>query len=319
MSVAQPAFAGIATFLRAAQRPLPAVPAPAVAVVGVPLDGVGEPAGPADGPRKIREASVAFLACLLPSMRGAVVDVDTGQRLEFTADLPLIDAGDLDPFADAAPVRDRLRAAAALLAGQARLPVFLGGTRAMTGPLLEGVAGATMRRLALLRLSPTLDLAGRPEDRPLAPDASLTSALDISVSVACLGVHGWQPAVDWVTAERHGIRITLLDDWRKAGLGSATRAAAEALLQTADRIYVSVDIRVTNGALVAGRNRVLSDGLMPAELIEVCESLAAFPLAAVDVVEVAPPLDSTRRTEHLAFRALLALLLPRLGGKETRA
>jgi arginase family enzyme len=48
----------------------------------------------------------------------------------------------------------------------------------------------------------------------------------------------------------------------------------------------------------------------------VCESLAALPLAAVDVVEVAPPLDATRRAEHLAVRALLALLLPRLAGPE---
>jgi hypothetical protein len=31
-------------------------------------------------------------------------------------------------------------------------------------------------------------------------------------------------------------------------------------------------------------------------------------------VEVAPRLDSTGRTEHLAFQTLLALLLPRLTG-----
>jgi arginase family enzyme len=58
----------------------------------------------------------------------------------------------------------------------------------------------------------------------------------------------------------------------------------------------------------------LSGGLLPMELLEVAEALAPFPVAAVDLVEVAPVLDSTGRTEHLAFRTLLALILPRLNG-----
>ncbi|HEV8308969.1 MAG TPA: arginase family protein [Methylomirabilota bacterium] len=317
MKVAQPAFAGIATFLRAPQRPLHAMPAYVVAVAGVTLDGSGEPGGPADGPRGIREASVSFLAALLPSMRGTLVDVDTGRRVEFTAEPPLVDIGNLDPLGGPGTPGERLRGDAAELARRAQLPVFLGGTRAISAPLLDGVAGATGQRLALLRVSSTLDLAEPPVTRPLAPEASLRAALELQVPVACLGVHGWQPVVDWTTAERRGVRVVTLADWRRAGFGGTTRAVAEELLGTAERLYVSIDIRVTDGAFVAGRNRVVSDGLLPAELLEVCESLATFPLAAVDVVEVAPLLDGTRRAEHLAFRALLALLLPRLSGKET--
>jgi arginase family enzyme len=318
MNVAQPAFAGIATFLRAPQRLLHALPADVVAVAGVALDGAGEPGGPADGPRGIREASVSFLASLLPSMRGTLVDVDTGRRVEFTAEPPLVDVGNLDPLGGPGTPDEQLREDAAEIARQARLPVFLGGTRAISAPLLEGVATGKGKRLALLRVSSTLDLAEAPEDRSLAPEASLRAALEVPVPVACLGVHGWQPVVDWTTAERRGVRVVPLHDWRKAGLGGTTRAVAEWLLGTAERLYVSIDIRVADGAVVAGRGRVVSDGLLPAELLEVCESLATFPLAAVDVVEVAPPLDSTRRAEHLAFRALLTLLLPRLSGKETR-
>jgi agmatinase len=315
--VAPPAFAGIATFLRAPERPLPAVPDRAVAIAGVPLDGAGDPAGAAGGPRGIREASVSLLAALLPSMHGELVDVDSGRRLRFSADSPLVDTGDLDPLAGSGPLRDRLRAAAAGLARRAGLSVFLGGTRAITGPLLAGVAEGTGRRLGLLRLSSTLDLAEADPDRPLAPEAALRAALEVPVPVACLGVHGWQPAADWTVAGRAGVgRVVPLADWRKAGLAATTRSVAEDLCRAVDRLYVSIDIRVTDGAVVAGRGRVVSGGLLPGELLEACESLAALPLAAVDVVEVAPPLDATRRAEHLAVRALLALLLPRLAGPE---
>jgi agmatinase len=314
--VAQPAFAGIATFLRAPECPVADLPATAVAVAGVPLDGAGDPAGPADGPRGIREASVSLLAGLLPSMHGTLVDVDSGRRLRLAPDSPIVDTGDVDAGSDPGAVPGRLRAAAADLARRGALPVFLGGTRAITGPLRAGVAEGSGRRLGLLRLSSTLDLADAVAGSLPGPEASLRAALELPGPVTCLGVHGWQPAADWGAAGRAGVAVRGLAEWRAAGLAAAARTAAAELRLSADALYLSIDIRVTDGAVIAGRGRVLSDGLLPGELLEVCESLAELPLAAIDIVEVAPPLDATRRAEHLAVRALLALLAPRLGGAE---
>jgi arginase family enzyme len=315
----QPGFAGIATFLRGRQGPVGAIPRGAVAVTGIPIDGFADTAGTAEGPRGIREASVAFLASLLPAMHGALVDVETERRLELAETLPLIDVGDLDPLDGPSSVASRVAAHAASVARDATLAVFLGGTRAISAPLLAGVASARHRRPALLRLGATLDLGEEPPDRPLAPGASLAVALREGAPAACLGPYGSQPAVEWRRADERGLAVTPLADWRRRGLAQAAGAAAETLLRHADELYLSIDLRVVDGAFAAGRGRVVSGGLLPEELLEVADALAPFPVAAVDLVEVAPPLDSTRRAEHLAFRALLAILLPRLGGAKAAA
>ena len=310
----QPAFAGIATFLRAGQVSVDALPAGLVSVSGIPLDGVADTPGTADGPRAIREASVAFLASLLPSMRGTLVEVETARRVEFAEDLPLVDLGDVDPLLGPDTIADTLAAHAAVVARAASAAVFFGGTRAITLPLLDGVARGRGRVPALLRLGATLDLADEASDRPMAPEAALRGVARRGAAAACLGVQGWQPAAEWRRAVETGFAVTPLADWRQHGLAATARVAAQALLRRADELYVSVDIRVADAGFAAGRGRVLSGGLLPAELLEVAEALAPFPVAAVDLVEVAPALDSTGRTEHLAFRTLLALILPRLTG-----
>jgi arginase family enzyme len=310
----QPGFAGIATFLRAGQTGVDALPVGAVGVSGVPLDGLGDTLGTADGPRAIREASVAFLASLLPSMRGALVEVDTARRVEFADDLPLVDVGDVDLLVGPTTVEATLATHAAAVAGRAGLAVFLGGSRAITLPLLDGVARVRGRCPALLRVGATLDLADELPDRPLAPGAALRGVARRGTTAACLGVQGWQPAAEWRRTAEARLAATPLADWRQQGLAATARAAAQALLRDAEELYVSIDIRVTDAGFAAGRGRVLSGGLLPAELLEVAEALAPFPVAAVDLVEVAPGLDSTGRTEHLAFRTLLALILPRLTG-----
>jgi arginase family enzyme len=310
----QPGFAGIATFLRAGQATVDALPVGAVGVSGIPLDGVADTPGTADGPRAIREASVAFLASLLPSMRGALVEVDTARRVEFADDLPLVDLGDVDPLVGPATVAETLATHAAAVAARAGVAVFLGGTRAITLPLLDGVARVRGRCPALLRVGANLDLADELSDRPLAPGAALRGVARRGTTAACLGVQGWQPAVEWLRTTETGLAATPLADWRRQGLATTARTAAQALLRGADELYVSIDIRVADAGFAAGRGRVLSGGLLPAELLEVADALAPFPVGTIDLVEVAPGLDSTGRTEHLAFRTLLALLLPRLTG-----
>ena len=313
----QPGFAGIATFLRAGHAPVGALPAGTVGVSGLPLNGFADTPGPADGPRGIREASVGFLASLLPSMRGTLVEVDTERRVEFLDDLPLVDLGDLDPLAGKSSVAESLAAHAAAVARQAGLTVFLGGTRAITLPLLEGVARSRGRCPALLRLGATLDLEEESPHRPLAPAASLRGMARLGAATACLGVQGWQPAVEWRHAEQARLAATSLGDWRRHGLTAWATTTAQTLLERADELYVSIDIRVADAGFAPGRGRVVSSGLLPAELLGVVAALAVFPIVAVDLVEVAPPLDSTGRAEHLAFQTLLALILPRLAAAKT--
>lgn len=308
-----PGFAGIATFLRAIQAGPDMISPSVIAVTGVPLDAAEEPRGTWDGPRAIREASVTFVTRYLPSMRGALVEVESERRLEFTDEVPLVDVGNIDPRASASDrVEECLRDHAFQLAGRASLTMFLGGTRAITGPLLRGIAQATGKRIALLRLSSTMDLRDERADGRLCPGSSFLVALRGSAGAACLGVHGLLPAAEWLKARSQSARVLPLPEWRRLGLRETAQRVAKELLSESDQLYLSLDIRVTDATFAPARDRVVVGGLTPVEFLDVCDGLAGFPLVAIDMVEVAPSQDSTGRTEHLAFQALLALVAPRL-------
>ena len=258
----QPGFAGIATFLRAGQVSVDALPAGLVSVSGIPLDGVADTPGTADDPRAIREASVAFLASLLPSMRGTLVEVETARRVgsRRTCRSSTWATSTRCSVRTRSPTRSRH---AAIVAREASAAVFFGGTRAITLPLLDGVARGRGRVPALLRLGATLDLADEASDRPMAPEAALRGVARRGAAAACLGVQGWQPAAEWRRAVETGFAVTPLADWRQHGLAATARVAAQALLRRAD----GSTSRWTSGSrmrgFAAGRGRVLSGACCP--------------------------------------------------------
>ena len=80
-----------------------------------------------------------------------------------------------------------------------------------------------------------------------------------------------------------------------------------------DGVYVSIDIDVVDGSQSPGTGAAVFTGITTTELQGMMDALSSYDvIGAVDMCEVAPPLDPTGRTIHLAARALLSLLTPRL-------
>ncbi|HPK07295.1 MAG TPA: arginase family protein, partial [Aminivibrio sp.] len=56
-------------------------------------------------------------------------------------------------------------------------------------------------------------------------------------------------------------------------------------------------------------------GITSFQFLQLMDALRTVPAGAVDLVEVAPPLDPTGTTSRLAATGLIRFLLPRLSGQ----
>ena len=311
-------YAGVHTFARAQQKSIDELQPGDVAVLGVPHDGTSSSRqGVRQGPRGIREASVDFIYGVQSA--GTVVDVLTGHTLTWSDSSGLADLGDLAVYpTDIARTEDTLRETLASIVGQGAFPVILGGDHYITYPLFQGFAQALKgqgKKAGLIQLASSLDLA---DEHPLWGGywhgATLrrlveSKALD-AANIVWLGVHGFLPYAEWEMAQSIGATVVTTNSLREEGLANATRRAIEVAGRGCDSIYVSLDIGIVDSGYAPGRGDVVVGGLVPEELLELMRALRDPKIGALDLVEVAPPVDPAGRTTRLAAEAAIELIAP---------
>lgn len=312
-----PGFAGVATFLRARSASPESVQPGQIATLGVPWDDRGDPrASTAGGPRAVRETSAAFYTEVQADPRHELVDVESGRRMRFPDVLPLVDLGDLrlasnDPTASGASMREVARN----LVGRQALPLFIGGGRAISAPLVAGCAAAlpSGRRLGYVQLTGSLCLA-QPRT-PLDPSAALTSILaegTMDEEVAWLGLHGYVPLPEWERARSGGGVVRTADELAVGDAQDVIRDALGPILGRCDAVYLTLDITAIDTAYAAGTGELQVGGLEPARVLELAEALSNLPLVALDLVGVAPAPDPSGRAERLGLELILRALGQRL-------
>ena len=313
-------YAGIHTFARAPQKAIDELKSSDVAVLGVPHDGTSSTRqGVRDGPRGIREASVDFIYGVQSA--GTVVDVLTGRTLTWTDDLSLADLGDLAIFPTDLPrTEDTLRETLSSIVGRGAFPVALGGDHYITYPLFQGFAEALKaqgKKAGLIQLASGLDMGDKhPQWGERWHGATLrrlmeSKALD-PANMVWLGVHGFLPYAEWEMVRSSGATAVTLGSVREQGLEAAARQAIEIAGRGCDAVYISLDIGVVDSGYAPGRGDVVVGGLVPEELLELMGALHDPKIGALDVVEVAPPIDPAGRTSRLAAEAVIELIAPRV-------
>jgi agmatinase len=111
-------------------------------------------------------------------------------------------------------------------------------------------------------------------------------------------------------AQSIGATVVTTSTLREEGLANAARRAIEVAGRGCDSIYLSLDIGIVDSGYAPGRGDVVVGGLVPEELLELMRALRDPKVGALDLVEVAPPIDPAGRTTRLAAEAAIELIAP---------
>ena len=276
---------------------------PDVAIVGAPYDdSVSHRPGARFGPRAIRQAS--YHAGAINSLQ---LDIEPYDWLN------VVDAGD-------APVTpmDTDRAHAVIerkvldVARSGAVPIVLGVDHSITFPSASAVARAVApRTLGIVHFDAHADAANatwgnlRSHGTPMR--RLIESGAVAGRNFVQVGLRGYWPGpetLEWMRGQ--GLRWHLMTEIEERGAEAVIADAIAEALDGPELIYLSVDIDVIDQGMAPGTGTPEPGGMLTRELLRaVRQVVGSVELAAMDVVEVAPPFDHAEVTAAAAHRCVL--------------
>lgn len=262
------------------------------ALFGAPYDGtVSYRAGARFGPARIREASYSLEEYSL--------------RFDATLDdVPFADWGDVTiPFGDPARALDAVAAAVADIAAAGRIPVMLGGEHLLTLAAVRALAAAAPggQAPAVVQFDAHADTRDDYLGDRLSHATVMRRVAEVvgPEQVYQLGIRsGSREEIAWSRAHVQ---------WLPGPLVEAAQAAARRI--GGRPLYLTIDIDVLDPSVAPGTGTPEPAGVDYETLLAALKAFASCRIIGLDLVEVAPPLDPTGRTEVTAASLVRDLLL----------
>ena len=277
-----------------------------VSILGVPYDGAAcFRAGAAQAPARLRALSNSSPAI---SEEGYVVDA---------ARFQVRDAGDLAPPTDATGQPDGSEAARVAYfervqaAAQAELAssflLTIGGDHSVTIPLSRAFARVHPEGFGLVLLDAHPDLFDTYEGSKTSHACPMRRALETGAlrpqHLLILGTRSYN-AVELDFMKQAGIRYVPARELQRMGMDAAVKLAQQQLAGVPS-VYLTLDIDVADPACAPGTGAPVAGGLSSRQLLDLSRGLVeALPVRAMDIVEVAPPLDPADITLFLALQVV---------------
>ena len=322
-------YVGIQSFFQAPVIDPDQVKEGMAVVAGVPIDQgivIARP-GARYGPRGIREASQLFRGAYEIAADHTLADVDTRVFRRLKDNPNISDIGDfhINPT-NIADTTETVIKGVSDIVQRGGFPVVLGGDHYVAYPSFAGFARGMAERKANPRLG-YLHIDSHPDfrdDHGTGVGGKFTHGTQVRrisensrisyKNMAWMGLNGsvLDPA-QFRIFNSEGMKVLSAKVIRETGVADVLRDAMEAVADSADAIYVSVDIDVLDGSVSPGTGAPVFSGINAAEFLQIMQMLGTYDVVgAVDLCEVAPPLDPGGMTTHLAANGLLSLLGPRL-------
>jgi agmatinase len=268
-------------------------PGAEVGVLGVPFDGaVCYRKGAAQAPAKLR--------ALTPLLCSAS---EEGQPLR----LGVRDYGDVTADLDwPRYFREVERRASEVLAH--RLALFLGGDHSVSIPLLRAFDRRLSGPFGLLYVDAHFDLFDVYDGHPWSHACTVRRALELPgldpEHVVFVGARSFSPEEREVLQVHPEMRYYTARRCAQQGL-QAVAEHVVAQLQDLPAVYVSIDIDALDPAYAPGTGMPEAGGLTTRDLLDLVRVIfARLPVRAMDVVEVAPPLDHAEITSFAALKVV---------------
>ena len=280
-------------------------------LLGVPFDlgvtlGGGRP-GAARGPTALREALLRFGTTFNAMHQG---DFDH---------LRLADAGDLDVVADeVAATHERLAEVVGGILAAGALPIVVGGGNDATFGSVKALMGSA-GSVGGVNVDAHLDMREVVDGRISSGTPYRRILEELGLPGRNLVEFGLHSAVNsrahWEYASEQDVRCITLDQARKGGMGGALAWQLGALADTADRLFVSIDLDVFAAPFAPGVSAPGTEGLTPEEGRELAFAAGRAPTVGLfELMELNPAFDADGRTSRLAA-LLLASFLAGLGSR----
>ena len=271
-------------------------------IMGVPFDGaVLGRKGARDGPTGIRRAMAAF----------SNYDVELGVSLE---PVPIFDLGDVDvDNGDVIKSHSAVRAEALKQLRDSSLLVILGGDNSISLPSLAACS-ERFSRLGLIVIDSHFDLRGRIGGEPTSGSSyglAIESLKGLDPGrVAELGVHGFLNSKTYFAkAKKLGVTVITAKEVSEDGAKAAAKRAYSVASKGADAVYLSVDLDAVDLSYVSGVSAPSAGGITAQALFELAYEVARKrKVVAADIVELAPSLDPSGKSERVAATALVYLM-----------
>jgi len=295
-------FTGIATFAKVPPYDPGESPAPQAAILGIPFDeATTQHPGARYGPRAIREASTQF--AFYKRGRG-YYDPELDRPMLTT--LELRDAGDVDIVPTLREHNaERITKTVGALLDRGIFPVCLGGDHSVTPAILAAFSGKPVH---LVQIDAHMDFVDRLAGAAWTHASPMRRARELPHvrSLCQTGIRSIvASAEDFVASRAMGNRIVTTaqvlerpgHDWW-AGLSGD--------------VFLSLDIDAFDPAVAPGTGFAEPGGLQFADVAVLIRTLARrLRLRGMDLVEVSPYLDASRRTAVLAARLVIETLSAR--------
>lgn len=270
-----------------------------ICIMGIPFDNaVSLKKGASEGPGRMRELSVDMS--------------DVTEDMIPIADNLLYDLGDLPVTLDWENYFKQVEKEAYQLMQFQKFCIFLGGDHSVTIPLHKAF-GRYQReqkenaKIGVIHFDAHYDLCSKYDGHIWSHACTETRALESVISGENLTFVGIRVAEldELETLKKNpGIETIRAVDVYKEGPQSVSRKLKERY-KDYDAIYLTLDIDVLDPACAPGTGTPSVGGLSSRELLEIIkEVFDVLPVKAMDIVEVAPPLDVNDITSWAALGIL---------------
>lgn len=299
----QPAFAGINTFLKTPYcEDVREVDNYDAAFLGVPFDmGTTYRSGCRFGPQAVRRISAVYDSYSLDL------------AVDLTEELSLCDIGDV--FVIPSNIEksfDQIDRAVSHVMSQGVFPVIVGGDHSIGYPNVRALSKYIDGNVGIIHFDRHIDIQEKDMDERMHTThwfhaTNLPNVLPRNlVQIGIGGWYGSRPGLK-VARERDTTVLTI-GDVEDLGIEKAMEVALEVAWEGCKAVYLSFDVDSVDGGIAPGTGSPEPGGLLPREALKALRMAANEGICGLEVVEIAPPYDTSDATAQLGARAIMDVL-----------
>lgn len=279
-----------------------------VIIIGAPIDsGTSHRSGAKFGPQAIRMGDYLPHDGERPHLT---------LRVDGLKDLKVLDAGDLMmPPGDLVASLEVLKKATEKISRAGAIAVVLGGDHSIASADVAGIAAHRgMGKVSMIHFDAHADTGDLQFGALVGHGTPMRRLIDSGAvrgdRFLQLGLRGYWPGDETLLWMRdQGMRSYEMTEIHHRGMKAVLDESFATLTDGCDGVFLSVDIDVVDPGMAPGTGTPEPGGMTSRELLEAVRRICfELPIVGIDVVEVAPPFDSSDITAILANRVVLEAL-----------